>query len=89
MHTAGVDIGGTSIKIGVFEDGSLISKCSVKTPFKDPSGVADLIAHHLGKRNVHLIGVGTAGSVDFSLGTVSASNLGWEEFSCAVCWRNG
>ena len=78
MHTAGVDIGGTSIKIGVFEDGSLISKCSVKTPFKDPSGVADLIAHHLGKRNVHLIGVGTAGSVDFSLGTVSASNLGWE-----------
>ena len=35
MRIAGIDIGGTSIKLGVFEDDQLIFKTSVKTPFGD------------------------------------------------------
>ena len=78
MRIAGVDIGGTSIKLGIFEDDALIFKTSAKTPFGDPAGVCDVIAQLLERQNVELVGVGTAGSVEFRHDTVSASNLGWE-----------
>ena len=78
MRIAGVDIGGTSIKLGIFEDDALIFKTSAKTPFGDPEGVCDVIAQMLERQNVELVGVGTAGSVEFRHDTVSASNLGWE-----------
>lgn len=78
MRIAGVDIGGTSIKLGIFEDDALIFKTSAKTPFGDPEGVCDVIAQLLERQNVELVGVGTAGSVEFRHDTVSASNLGWE-----------
>ena len=78
MRIAGIDIGGTSIKLGVFEDDQLIFKTSAKTPFGDPEGVCGVIAQLLQRQNVQLVGVGTAGSVEFRHGTVSASNLGWE-----------
>ena len=78
MRIAGVDIGGTSIKLGVFEDDTLIYKASAKTPFGDPEGVCGVIAQLLAHQNVQLVGVGTAGSVEFRYGTVFASNLGWE-----------
>ena len=78
MRIAGVDIGGTSIKLGVFEDDTLIFKTSAKTPFGDPEGVCSVIAQLLAHQNVQLVGVGTAGSVEFCHGTVFASNLGWE-----------
>ena len=61
----GVDIGGTSIKLGVFEDDTLIYKASAKTPFGDPEGVCGVIAQLLAHQNVQLVGVGTAGSVEF------------------------
>ena len=78
MRIAGVDIGGTSIKLGIFEDDALIFKTSAKTPFGDPEGVCDVIAQLLERQNVELVGVGTAGSVEFRHDTVSASTLGWE-----------
>lgn len=78
MRIAGVDIGGTSIKLGIFEDDRLIFKTSVKTPFGDPEGVVQLITQLLCGQSVQLVGVGTAGSVESQHGTVSASNLGWE-----------
>ena len=78
MRIAGVDIGGTSIKLGIFEDDVLIFKTSAKTPFGDPKGVCDVIAQLLEHQNVELVGVGSAGSVEFRHDTVSASNLGWE-----------
>ena len=78
MRIAGVDIGGTSIKLGIFEDDTLIYKTSAKTPFGNPEGVCDVIAQLLERQNVELVGVGTAGSVEFRHDTVSASNLGWE-----------
>jgi len=78
MRIAGVDIGGTSIKLGVFEDDVLLSKSSVKTPFDDPEAVVGEIARTLDGQGVSLVGVGTAGSVHTDDGTVFASNLGWE-----------
>lgn len=78
MRIAGIDIGGTSIKLGVFEDDKLIFKTSARTPFGDPEGVCEIIAQLLTRQNVQLVGVGTAGSVEFRCDTVSASNLGWE-----------
>lgn len=78
MRTAGIDIGGTSIKLGVFEDDTLIHKISIKTPRGNPQAVCDVIAQHLRRQNVTFAGVGTAGSVDLRRGVVSASNLGWE-----------
>ena len=78
MRIAGVDIGGTSIKLGIFEDDALIFKTSAKTPFGDPEGVCNVIAQLLERQNVEMVGVGSAGSVEFRHDTVSASNLGWE-----------
>jgi len=78
MRIAGVDIGGTSIKVGVFEDGVLLRKASAKTPFGDPQAVCNEIARLLEGSGVAFVGVGTAGSVNTTLGTVCASNLGWE-----------
>ena len=78
MRIAGVDIGGTSIKLGVFENGELMHKTSAKTPFGDPEGVCELITQMLDGQDVQFVGVGSAGSVEFEHGTVSASNLGWE-----------
>ena len=78
MRIAGVDIGGTSIKIGIFEDNRLLCKNSTQTPFADPAGVCEEIARMLHGQDVSFVGVGTAGSVSLIDGTVFASNLGWE-----------
>ena len=77
MRIAGIDIGGTSIKAGIFEGDRLLHKTSAKTPFNDPDGVVSAIAKMLDGWNVQSVGVGTAGSVEFIEHTVSASNLGW------------
>lgn len=79
MRIAGIDIGGTSIKIGVFEDDVLVKKMSVKTPYGDPGLVCEAIAKKLEHIQLDMAGVGTAGSVDYDTGRVSASNLGWED----------
>ncbi len=78
MRIAGIDIGGTSIKAGVFDGEACVYRDSRKTPFGNPAAVCDLIADMLAGQDVQLAGVGTAGSVDPRRGTVFASNLGWE-----------
>lgn len=77
MRIAGVDIGGTSIKVGVFDEGNLVHKASAATPKDDPQAVCCEIARMLAGQEVAFVGVGTAGSVDFVKETVCASNLGW------------
>ena len=77
MRIAGVDIGGKSVKVGIFEEGvGLSGKCARPTP-KGAERVADMIVDMLSGEQFDLLGVGTAGSVDFSLGTVCTSNLEW------------
>lgn len=78
MRIAGIDIGGTSIKAGVFEDGKLVHKASAATPFGNPEGVCEAIASLIAGQGAQLVGVGTAGSVEFLRDAVCASNLGWE-----------
>ena len=77
MRIAGVDIGGTSIKVGIFEDGTLLRKTSAQTPHGQPQAVCDEIARMLKDEGVSFVGVGTAGSVSLAEDTVFASNLGW------------
>ena len=80
MHIAGVDIGGKSIKIGIFDENmKLIHRDSVVTPINQPERAADLIADMIAGHEVGLVGVGTAGSVDRRTDVVSASNLGWDQ----------
>lgn len=78
MRIAGVDIGGTSIKAGILEDGKIVYKTSAKTPHGDPASVCDLIAGMLQGQEIDCVGVGTAGSVQQDGDNVAASNLGWE-----------
>lgn len=78
MRIAGVDIGGTSIKIGILENGAIVYKASAKTPFGDPDAACDLIAGLLKGQDVDFVGVGTAGAVEDGGDRVAASNLGWE-----------
>jgi len=80
MHIAGVDIGGKSIKIGIFDENmKLVHRDSVVTPINQPERAADLIADMIAGHEVGLVGVGTAGSVDRRTDVVTASNLGWDQ----------
>ena len=79
MRTAGIDIGGTSVKLGVYDGDTLIHKTSFKTPLNDPQALCRAIADALSGQAVQRVGVGTAGSVDFRRDTVCASNLGWTD----------
>ena len=78
MRIAGIDIGGTSIKAAVFDENMReVFRTAVPTP-KGPEAVVDAIAAVLEGQNADMVGVGTAGSVSFAHGTVTASNLDWE-----------
>ncbi len=78
MRIAGIDIGGTSIKLGILEDGALIHTESAASIVGDPEAMAAEIARMLARhRPVAFVGVGTAGSVNVETGLVNASNLRW------------
>ena len=78
MRLAGVDIGGTAIKIGVVDTGAgLISRFSHPTPVGDPKAVTDLIAREVSALDVAALGVGSAGSVRLDTGLIYSGNLGW------------
>lgn len=91
MIYAGVDIGGTNIKIGlVDENGNILADNSIKTEKqKDYKGILEdivadikLLCEKTGTDYHELagIGVGIPGVVDSRTGTVSyAANLGWKD----------
>lgn len=91
-YAFGVDVGGTTVKLGLFDgDGNLMVKWEITT-VTDNGGcrilpdVADSIharmkEHGIDKADVAGVGVGTPGPVDAS-GTVhGAVNLGWGVFN--------
>ncbi|MBR0465030.1 MAG: ROK family protein [Clostridia bacterium] len=90
-YVAGVDIGGTSVKFGVFEDGrNLIYKTSRPSVIGDPDGMVDLIASMVDESpcRVGMMGVGTPGTVLLPQNLVSASNLHWHNAPlCAMLNR--
>ena len=92
MYAFGVDIGGTSVKLGLFEEsGTLIDKWEVPTNTEEngskilPDVAASILSkieqHHLTKDKIVGIGVGAPGPID-GKGTVhKAVNLGWDTFN--------
>lgn len=90
MYYIGVDIGGTSIKVGVVDkNGNLLKKQSFKTLIDNHyteiaqdiyKTILDLLESlNLKKEDIKAIGVGSPGCIDSNTGTIMyASNLKWE-----------
>lgn len=101
MYCAGIDVGGTTVKLGIFdEQGEMIRKGAVDTVRGDARALAKRVAEGLKAFGLPLetAGVCTAGCVNLETGLVTASNLGWsdvpfakileEELGCPVAIDN-
>jgi glucokinase len=84
----GVDIGGTTVKLGVVdaESGSIVAESSFPTPPAGARNVAEKIAEHIRELRsaypeIDRLGVGTPGSmnVDRSLVRYPPNLMGWKE----------
>jgi glucokinase len=80
----GIDIGGTSIKLGVVDEfGCIVYKDSIPTP---RNATADVLVESIVKKcremieqyPISAVGVGTPGTINFDRKTVSATNLPFE-----------
>lgn len=81
MAIAGIDIGGTRIKYGLFEGETLVWRGSSESVHGDAEALADKIAQTLSNAPgpFEKAGVGSAGRVNLQTGTVTASNLSLRE----------
>ncbi|MBP0455772.1 ROK family protein [Kitasatospora sp. RG8] len=87
---AALDIGGTKIAGGlVGPDGALLHQVQLPTPARDGAGavlaavhgVLDRLARHPLWPRARALGIGSAGPVDITRGTVSPVNIpGWRDF---------
>ena len=78
MRIAGVDIGGTYVKVGLVDTArGLLDKTSFPTPLGDPQAMAGLIARQVREMDASAVGIGSAGSVRLDTGLVYAGNLDW------------
>ena len=81
MYYAGIDIGGTHLKMGVLDGatGEFVRLDRRETPKDGPQAVAATIAEMIRACGFDISGVGavSAGRVDPQRGTVIAGNLGW------------
>ena len=78
MRIAGIDIGGTSVKLGIFDTGAgLVRTEKLVTGSAEPEKIVAGIAEFVNNADVELCGVGTAGNVDTEKGLVTADNLRW------------
>ncbi len=99
-YAIGVDVGGTTVKLGLFDtDGNLIKKWEIPTVTKDGGqlilpDIAKSIVTMMEEKNIELddilgIGMGVPGAVDehgFMVG--GAVNLGWDTFSVPEAFSN-
>ena len=77
MFLSGIDIGGTSIKFGIFDEQlNLLQQWSRPTP-KEPAEAAALIAAQLEPYHVAAIGAGAPGTLNAAHETITADNLAW------------
>lgn len=82
MFLSGIDIGGTSIKFGIFDEQlNLLQQWSRPTP-KEPAEAAALIAAQLEPYHVAAIGAGAPGTLNAARETITADNLAGR---CAPC----
>lgn len=81
--TIGVDVGGTKVAAGVVDDrGHIVEKVRRATPAASPARtaavIADVVTELLSRHPAGVVGVGAAGFVDETAGTVAfAPNLAW------------
>lgn len=79
MRIAGVDIGGGTLKAGIFDTVRGLVHCeSFPTPKGDPEKIVRLVCDFVGEMGAQRLGVGTAGSVNARTGLVYAGNLHWK-----------
>lgn len=92
QYAFGVDIGGTSVKIGLFRtDGELISTWEISTDTSENGKniLNDIVVSieekrqekHLPKEVIEGIGVGVPGPVDSRGNVLKCVNLGWDMFN--------
>lgn len=83
-NVLGIDIGGTSIKLGVVCDQEVIESTSLRNVFKGKShllidGIKEICDDYINRFNIKKIGVGCPGNINNGVVTF-ASNLGWKNF---------
>lgn len=77
MRIAGIDIGATTVKMGVLEeDGRLSPIGSLPTPIGAPERLADAVADAVSRMDVQMVGIGSAGAV-VAHNYVTSNNLSW------------
>ena len=87
MFLSGSDIGGTSIKFGIFDEQlNLLQQWSRPTP-KEPAEAATLIAAQLEPYHVAAIGAGAPGTLNAARETITADNLAWVDVPLAALLR--
>jgi len=78
LRVVGVDVGGSSVKAGLLdEEHGLVGVVKEDSIVGDPDAMADLISGLAARHKPDIVGIGTAGAVNFDTGLVSASNLKW------------
>lgn len=87
-----IDVGGTSVKIGVIESSNVIENTSIRNVFKGKSqnfipGIKDICDRYIQKYNINKIGIGCPGDIDDGV-VVLASNLGWVNYNIAQDFKN-
>ena len=80
MIFAGIDIGGTSAKMGVFDtEAGLLSMKKLPTAGAPAEDTVAGIAEFVKRSNVEYCGIGTAGYVNIESGLITAENLMWDK----------
>lgn len=79
-----IDIGGTSIKIGVVNGCEVIENTSIRNIFKGKSnllvpGIKDICDEYIKNYDIKKIGIGCPGDI-LNGKVIFASNLGWKDF---------
>lgn len=92
QYVFGVDIGGTTVKLGLFDvEGNLLDKWEIPTRTEESGShilpdIADSIKKKINEKNIETdavagVGVGAPGPIDSEGVVHRAVNLGWETFS--------
>lgn len=99
QYYVGVDVGGTTVKMGLFSDiGELLEKWEIPTRLEDHGShiLADIVDSMEEKRaerggNIKGIGVGIPGPVTDDGVVLKCANLGWDVFNVKkeIAWLTG
>lgn len=83
-YILGIDIGGTSVKIGVVCQSNVIESTNIRNTFKGKEnelipGIKSICNYYISKFNIDRIGIGCPGEIIDGT-VICASNLGWKNF---------